>query len=843
MKKISLSFILFLATFVAAFSQVPNAFNYQAVVRNSSGEILANKTVSFRISLLKNSETGTVVYSETHALSTNEFGLVNLKIGKGTKLSGNFSPADWGEVIFTKVEFDPAGGSSFSTLATTKLSSVPFAFVAQTVVNDKVDDADADATNEIQTMTLTGTLLELSDGGGSVTLPTSGSGGGDNWGAQIVKTNGTLTGNGTTANPLGVVGDGDGDDTNELQTLTKTGNSIQLSDGGGTVTDEVDDADADATNEIQTITLTGTLLELSDGGGSVTLPTSGSSGGDNWGAQTVETDASLTGDGTSTDPLNVVGDLTDDQTLSISGNDLSISGGNTVTLPASESNLWTKTGDDISYNGAVGIGTTDIAGDLSKLTMGGDIHMRNHNINYISQLHFNDNLRFYDDGNDNYLIFKYGDSGYGGIQFNDGNNYCQGYICSDGDNSYPSFGLKDGAGNWTIQVRKSKYTRFLISDSEKMRIESNGNVGIGTTSPDAKLHLIGKIKIADGTQGASKVLTSDADGLASWQTPATGSSSLWAKSGSDIYRSSGRVGIGTTSPTAILDVRNSDPSVASIYTEKVNGWAIHANSYESNGVSVAAMSSGGTAIVAEAAGAGTVKLASTADNAAGYFQGNVYMTSGKVGIGTTSPSEKLHVAGNVLVDENLNIDKDLTVNGGNFDLNSTGENWLSVLRGAGQNAGIAFKESGAAKTQWIFPYFRGWQSDNLIVRNEAKGKDVMTFEAETGNVKVDGKITSTASGDNDMKAFSYGNVKADGTIISGTGNFSVDTGAGTGIYKITFSNESYDIQHFVTTLSISSLSLPKFIQYYSTNGTLVVRIIATDGALSNNDFSFVTYKK
>ncbi len=78
-----------------------------------------------------------------------------------------------------------------------------------------------------------------------------------------------------------------------------------------------------------------------------------------------------------------------------------------------------------------------------------------------------------------------------------------------------------------------------------------------------------------------------------------------------------------------------------------------------------------------------------------------------------------------------------TVSGGNFELrNSTGENWLSFLRGDGQNAGFAFKEEGAAETQWIFPYFRGWQSDNLIVRDEDSKKDVMTIEAGSGKVGI-----------------------------------------------------------------------------------------------------------
>lgn len=45
------------------------------------------------------------------------------------------------------------------------------------------------------------------------------------------------------------------------------------------------------------------------------------------------------------------------------------------------------------------------------------------------------------------------------------------------------------------------------------------NVGIGTSTPNAKLDVNGTFKVVDGTQGAGKILTSDATGLASWQPP------------------------------------------------------------------------------------------------------------------------------------------------------------------------------------------------------------------------------------------------------------------------------------------------------------------------------------
>ena len=84
MKTFTLFFIaLFLGMAVSA--QTPQSFRYQAVARDNSGNVLANQAVSFRISMLGGSISGSVSYSETHTgLTTNAFGLVELEIGKGT---------------------------------------------------------------------------------------------------------------------------------------------------------------------------------------------------------------------------------------------------------------------------------------------------------------------------------------------------------------------------------------------------------------------------------------------------------------------------------------------------------------------------------------------------------------------------------------------------------------------------------------------------------------------------------------------------------------------------------------------------------------------------------------
>ena len=112
-------------------AQVPQAFKYQAVARNASGEVLAGKSVTFLISILQGSVIGTQVYSELHSKTTNNFGLVDLDIGKGNSPTGSFESISWGGgTYFMKVELDPAGGSTYQTMGTIQLLSVPYALFA-----------------------------------------------------------------------------------------------------------------------------------------------------------------------------------------------------------------------------------------------------------------------------------------------------------------------------------------------------------------------------------------------------------------------------------------------------------------------------------------------------------------------------------------------------------------------------------------------------------------------------------------------------------------------------------------------------------------------------------------
>ncbi|MEX1187808.1 MAG: collagen-like protein, partial [Bacteroidia bacterium] len=90
----SLSIILGVGQ-ISAQAPVPAGINYQAIARNSAGSVYVNQSVSVRISILSGSVAGPVQYSETHTVTTNGFGLFNLKIGGGAAVTGTFDDVTW----------------------------------------------------------------------------------------------------------------------------------------------------------------------------------------------------------------------------------------------------------------------------------------------------------------------------------------------------------------------------------------------------------------------------------------------------------------------------------------------------------------------------------------------------------------------------------------------------------------------------------------------------------------------------------------------------------------------------------------------------------------------------
>ena len=141
----------------AAFSQVPEKMSYQAVIRYADNELVSNRTVGMRISIIQGSAGGSAVYTETHAPGTNVNGLVSIEIGNGSVVSGDFAGIDWSVgPFFLKIEVDPEGGTDYSITGTSELLSVPFARYADRAgnvfsgdYNDLANTPDLDAKVDI----------------------------------------------------------------------------------------------------------------------------------------------------------------------------------------------------------------------------------------------------------------------------------------------------------------------------------------------------------------------------------------------------------------------------------------------------------------------------------------------------------------------------------------------------------------------------------------------------------------------------------------------------------------------------------------------------------------------
>jgi len=136
MKKLFFSLVVALLLFVIDIAaQVPQGFSYQAVIRNSEGQVLPNKNVTLKISLT-NSDGTVTHYTETHVVITNTFGLIGIIVGNGTNPSASLNSVPWSEgAIFLKVESMLEGATVFTDMGSQKLQSVPFALYAADGLN------------------------------------------------------------------------------------------------------------------------------------------------------------------------------------------------------------------------------------------------------------------------------------------------------------------------------------------------------------------------------------------------------------------------------------------------------------------------------------------------------------------------------------------------------------------------------------------------------------------------------------------------------------------------------------------------------------------------------------
>ena len=132
MKKLrAIVMALAIVSSMLAWASAPKGFSYQATVRNADGSLAVSKIVGVRVSILRGSVTGAVVYSETNTVKTNANGLFSLQVGAGTVKSGSFADIDWTDgTYYMRSEISLNNNSVYDISATSQLLSVPFAMYA-----------------------------------------------------------------------------------------------------------------------------------------------------------------------------------------------------------------------------------------------------------------------------------------------------------------------------------------------------------------------------------------------------------------------------------------------------------------------------------------------------------------------------------------------------------------------------------------------------------------------------------------------------------------------------------------------------------------------------------------
>ena len=209
------------------------------------------------------------------------------------------------------------------------------------------------------------------------------------------------------------------------------------------------------------------------------------------------------------------------------------------------------------------------------------------------------------------------------------------------------------ASGWNADM--AFYTSAGAGETEKMRIDAAGNVGIGTTTPLAKLDV-------QGTQGQLFSVTDDLSGSIFAVADISGVP-IFDVNSSGVSYFDGNVGIGTTSPSSPLHIGGTEPSngVSLAITTGTDDIGLRANSTRLDIVS-------STASVWRGLKAGSFVGAL---NDASSFAGNV-------GIGMTNPAVPLDVEGKIRSTndnsgEYLEMFNDGDVSGNSFIKSTSGE--------------------------------------------------------------------------------------------------------------------------------------------------------------------------
>ena len=319
----------------------------------------------------------------------------------------------------------------------------------------------------------------------------------------------------------------------------------------------------------------------------------------------------------------------------------------------------------------------------------------------------------------------------------------------------------------------SLYGRNHVTYPQALTLETNntirvfvsgsGNIGMGTTSPSQKLQINGNIRVtgsyydSNNSAGSSgQILSSTATGtdwlnLIDISGAITGSGTTnylakWTPNGNSlgssvIYDNGAAVGIGTTSPSRILELRGANPILRLRSTASGSAAYAWMEFYESTGTGLGFVGYGSNT-------SNNLYLYNcTNDGVVGIYTDTTLrinvLSQGDVGIGEITPTQKLHVDGNIRVSGSYyDSNNSKGTSGQILSSTTTGTDWLNLI-----------DISGAITGSGTTNYISLWNSSNSLSSSNI-------YQDSNGNIGIN--CTSPA-----QKLDVCGNIKLSGELIIG----------------------------------------------------------------------------
>jgi hypothetical protein len=283
-------------------------------------------------------------------------------------------------------------------------------------------------------------------------------------------------------------------------------------------------------------------------------------------------------------------------------------------------------------------------------------------------------------------------------------------LAASAGNSRIEFGDAEDSDAGEIQyVHSSNYMQFTTNGSERLRIDSSGRVGIGTSSPSTPLH------VKSATDAIFRLESSDSNSWNYMEFQGNTARQGWigsdnndaiqinADNASKILLNGGNVGIGTNSPSDKFHVANGSTGAGYLRIANNEGYA--------------RLGTDGGNLLLDVGGSEKARIDS----------------SGNVGIGTTSPSHKFHVSGS---NSAARFSDDGT--GFSLDIEHDTANGITTLQQTNSGGDLRL-QGGSASGLLLFE-----TSGSERMRIDASGNVGIGTTSPSSALDVNGTVTATA---------------------------------------------------------------------------------------------------